>query len=853
MSRRLCRVCQRMFVILPLLVSTCADTRKLKAWTRQVCEANSDKVLRAINDTDSFGTTPLMIACFHGHLDVALHLLSRQAAPNAANNRGRTALFHSLSPPPKPLPGESEGTYSQSFERARMVARSLVVALLQHQANACHMDHNGITPLRLAAVRHPPRHPVACRLRACASRVSGDSRCPIRPARHDVCRNAGTHRHVRVLVRRPGPLGRRGCVMLARLHLPAPASQVNGYHQCAKLLLAAGADPHRRDLNGFSVIQSVEAMVAQAAHSHALARLYHMLDVLCGNAGASAGVLAWQLQSLTPIRPPSSSGRLLSAKASGKAKHSAAAHVTAPPSPQRSGSGGLKTEEGQQGVVATLLATGARGMQGVRWMPASVAQKLVRAAAQLPCEPAEMCVAPRSSSWSARHAPAAPDSQEGVAVAVGRDGLTRVDGHGEEQVSGARARDARTGEGARGCTKTVESAMEWARRELVSKEVVTAGSRVKVLVVGAEPLKEYRLVEARVIESRDDAVSGLGRPQQVGKAGGRRLVVTPMPAGKEGQTGSEARERLMAVSEHMVVELWQGSGEFGADGAWKALGQAFPPSAVCLFSEEGRQMLAVAEDGGTSACATVAPVFAKQRSPTSCGVCCAVVAANFLARATSGDASASWDEARVRQESCSMVRELRADVLDNHGLTLKQVGELCLGLVGVAGRVLVCSQDTGHSLADFRRACVQQLGSGGVIIANMYMGDEAKGGIGSVFEMGHFALIAAFAPGTALSAWEDAPRASTGPGRRRRGSAASASGESREVVQEDAVLVMDVWAQACDAYWVPLGKVRPRCCLSWPGSVAAMLQDGDFDCFSGVLGEFTGMGRHVYGQERDMG
>ena len=140
-------------------------------------------------------------------------------------------------------------------------------------------------------------------------------------------------------------------------------------------------------------------------------------------------------------------------------------------------------------------------------------------------------------------------------MAVGRDGLTRVagvDGHGEEQVSGARARDARTGEGARGCTKTVESAMEWARRELVSKEVVTAGSRVKVLVVGAEPLKEYRLVEARVIESRDDAVSGLGRPQQVGKAGGRRLVVTPMPAGKEGQTGSEARERLMAVSEHIV-------------------------------------------------------------------------------------------------------------------------------------------------------------------------------------------------------------------------------------------------------------------------------------------------------------
>ena len=599
--------------------------------------------------------------------------------------------------------------------------------------------------------------------------------------------------------------------------------------------------------------------MAQATHSHALVRLYHMLDVLCGNAGASAGVLAWQLQSLTPIRPPSSSGRLLS----GKAKHSAL--MTPQPSPQRSGSDGHKTEEGQQGVVATLLATGARGMQGVRWMPASVAQKLVRAAAQLPCQPAEMCVAARSSSWPARHAPAVPDGdQEGAAMSVGQHGLAcvaGVDGRDEEEVSGASARDARTVEGARACTKTVESAMEWARREVVSKEVVTAGSRVKVLVVGAEPLKEYRLVEARVIESRDDAVSGLGRQQQVGKAGGRRIVVTPMPAGKdqtlaissEAQTGSEARERLMTVSEHMVVELWQGSGEFGVDGAWKALGQAFPPSAVCLFSEEGRQMLAVAEDAGTSACATVAPVFAKQRSPTSCGVCCAVVAANFLARATSADASASWDEARVRQESCSMVRELRADVLDNYGLTLQQVGELCLGLVGVAGRVLVCSQDTGHSLSDFRRACVQQLGRGGVIIANMYMGDEAKGGIGSVFEMGHFALIAAFVPGTALSAWAGAPRASTRPCRRRRGNAGSASGESREVVQEDAVLVMDVWAQACDAYWVPLGKVRPRCCLSWPCSVAAMLQDCDLDCFSGILGGFTGMGRHVYGQERDMG
>lgn len=225
MSRRLCRMCLSVFVVLPLLVSTCADTLKLKAWTRQVCEANSDKVLRAINDTDSFGTTPLMIACFHGHLDVALHLLSRQAAPNAANNRGRTALFHSLSPPPKPLPGESEGTYSQSFERTRVVARSLVAALLQHQADACHMDHNGITPLRLAAVRHPPRHtllPPDCPPlpRVCLQIPPA----PIRPARHDVCRYAGTRRHDRVLMRRPGPLGRRGCVMPVHLHLPAPAS-----------------------------------------------------------------------------------------------------------------------------------------------------------------------------------------------------------------------------------------------------------------------------------------------------------------------------------------------------------------------------------------------------------------------------------------------------------------------------------------------------------------------------------------------------------------------------------------------------------------------------------------------------
>ena len=39
-----------------------------------------------------------------------------------------------------------------------------------------------------------------------------------------------------------------------------------------------------------------------------------------------------------------------------------------------------------------------------------------------------------------------------------------------------------------------------------------------------------------------------------------------------------------------------------------------------------------------------------------------------------------------------------------------------------------------------------------VMIANMYMGAELKGGIGSVFDMGHFVILAAYSTGVCVCA-----------------------------------------------------------------------------------------------------
>jgi hypothetical protein len=148
-----------------------------------------------------------------------------------------------------------------------------------------------------------------------------------------------------------------------------------------------------------------------------------------------------------------------------------------------------------------------------------------------------------------------------------------------------------------------------------------------------------------------------------------------------------------------------------------------------------------------------------------------------------------------------------------------QVRTLCRALVPRNCSVSICSQDRGHSIAHLRRSC-RQLFAGwqgararagaGVLIANMYMGSEAKGGIGSTFEMGHFAIIAAYARTGAASA--DAGVDQRGrplSGVREGGdSGVQVGGRSAEERGEEMVLVMDVWAQACDAYWVPLRKVR---------------------------------------------
>ena len=173
-------------------------------------------------------------------------------------------------------------------------------------------------------------------------------------------------------------------------------------------------------------------------------------------------------------------------------------------------------------------------------------------------------------------------------------------------------------------------------------------------------------------------------------------------------------------------------------------------------------------------------------------------------------------------------------------LSCSQVAKLCSVLVGPDVDVSIYSCDKGHTLADLRRSCRVHLSARragtSVIIANMYMGAECKNGLGSRFDMGHFALIAAYTAGSRgipmracsthiesreSDACSDACLALPMPQRKRRGvrgggavtvGAGGDGGEEGEKEgtggqQAEMCLVMDVWAQASDAYWVPLEKV----------------------------------------------
>ena len=192
------------------------------------------------------------------------------------------------------------------------------------------------------------------------------------------------------------------------------------------------------------------------------------------------------------------------------------------------------------------------------------------------------------------------------------------------------------------------------------------------------------------------------------------------------------------------------------DETWKELALPVPECGVALFSDAGRALLEAAQVQASSACATVARVFSKQGTPTSCGVCCAVVAVNALqgAGAASGlagwTAEADWRRGvsgesmggggltveRAVRERCSELVGVDRDILHRHGLTLRQVAKLCSSLLAGEGDVSTFTCDKGHTIHDLRSVCRARLGAGkgstSIIIANMYMGDVSKNGLGSV-------------------------------------------------------------------------------------------------------------------------
>jgi len=84
--------------------------------------------------------------------------------------------------------------------------------------------------------------------------------------------------------------------------------------------------------------------------------------------------------------------------------------------------------------------------------------------------------------------------------------------------------------------------------------------------------------------------------------------------------------------------------------------------------------------------------------------------------------------------------------------------------------------------------------------------------IGQVFEMGHFAIIAAYASAGASSPTHSPYALPAESVPRRRGRRGSLERAGREDEEGEMVLVMDVWTQACDAYWVPVKRAWAAMC-----------------------------------------
>jgi hypothetical protein len=133
----------------------------------------------------------------------------------------------------------------------------------------------------------------------------------------------------------------------------------------------------------------------------------------------------------------------------------------------------------------------------------------------------------------------------------------------------------------------------------------------------------------------------------------------------------------MSLCTHASTHTHTHDGTNGQDNKWKAVALPTPQDAISLFSDAGRDLLKAAEDrgaGGASSCARLVPFFEKQKTPTSCGVCCAVIAANVLTANVDADKGVPLlREAEVLSQCSRLVAGVEEAVLYQYGLTLRQV------------------------------------------------------------------------------------------------------------------------------------------------------------------------------------
>lgn len=80
------------FQTLETVFHYCAKNGNNDVLTEMLSAMSTTEIQKALNRQSDLGWTPLLIACHHGHIEMATNLLANHARVDVFDNEGRSAL-----------------------------------------------------------------------------------------------------------------------------------------------------------------------------------------------------------------------------------------------------------------------------------------------------------------------------------------------------------------------------------------------------------------------------------------------------------------------------------------------------------------------------------------------------------------------------------------------------------------------------------------------------------------------------------------------------------------------------------------------------------------------------------------